>query len=281
MSSRTAYLSLLSTENFLPGALVLHYSLQQTRPEHPFVLLVTENISADARRLLETLNIATHDIASEGVPGGLPVAVDKHMPHWEHTFSKLQILRQTQFDKIVFVDADMLVCKTLDGLFSKPGWSAVSAGAMLPEKAHWGQLNSGLMVIEPSETAYEDLVACVMKCGGSIGSDQDCFHAFLPDWPARQSLHLDHKYNMFANLFARYRELFGYRILSSTQISDEEAKDEKLVHILHFVGPLKPWGLVHDASRDRPTPRPNNAVRLWSAFYLEMCDAYGLDPKQL
>jgi hypothetical protein len=46
-------MTLLSRDNYLAGTLVLHYSLQATKPKYPFVVLVTSTLSIEAREILK------------------------------------------------------------------------------------------------------------------------------------------------------------------------------------------------------------------------------------
>lgn len=79
--------------------------------------------------------------------------------HWNQTFFKLNVMRLTQFKKIIYIDADMLILKNIDHLFSYPAISATTGGkAAHPE---WTEFNSGLMVIEPSIECFNRLIESV------------------------------------------------------------------------------------------------------------------------
>lgn len=235
---KCSYVSILSTEAYLPGVLVLHYSLVRTGSRHPFLLLITPNVSERVRHVL-----AHHNIEYQVLER--PIANPKRVGEghrWYYNYSKIHIFNQIQFDKIVFLDADMLVNRNLDELFNKPHMSAVNSGGLLPELSSWRQLNSGLLVVEPSTELFSDMVSQVGAIEGSQpGGDQAFLHAYFADWPNRKELHLDHTYNMFQKHIDRYHELFGYTL--------EEIK------VFHFIGETKPWTLTQATAPAAPAAR--------------------------
>jgi glycogenin glucosyltransferase len=219
---RYCYVSLLSTDSYLPGARVLHYSLQATNPAHPFLLLVTPNVSAAVRA-----ELAAIEIPYRVLDQSLLAPASPKEPRWSFTFSKLHIFGLVEFDKLVFLDADMLVRQNIDELFQQPHLSAVNAGGRLPECSSWTQFNSGLLVVEPSTAQFEDMRRQLAGIDRELRGDQTFLHQYFPDWPSRHELHLDHRYNIFDVHLDRYEELFGWGM--------DEAK------VIHFIGETKPW----------------------------------------
>lgn len=224
-----AYVSVLSTDSYLDGVLVLHHSLKSTGTFYPFLLLISDAVSTASRKVLESHGIS-YKLMQCTIENPTAIAKDDH---WAFTYSKLDIFNQTQFDKIVFLDADMLIVENIDELFQKPHMSAVNAGGMLAEYADWTGLNSGLMVIEPSHELYRDMLGKVGKIEHvAKGGDQDFLQAYYPEWVGRPELHLDHGYNMFHCHLDRYRHL-GYTVGGGA----------KPVKVIHYIGGIKPWNL--------------------------------------
>ena len=137
--------------------LVLNYSLRQAGAKYPLVVLLVENLPRSVNDTLAASGIEVHPVAS--IPN--PVPSKDRQPHWNTTYTKLRIFG-LDFEKVIYVDADMLVCTNLDLLFSKPHLSAVNAGGQLPRLQDWIDLNSGLMVVEPSAPL---LVEMLQKVG--------------------------------------------------------------------------------------------------------------------
>ena len=139
-------------------------------------------------------------------------------------------------------DADMLVCANIDDLFERPHFSAVNSGGRLPELAHWRDLNSGLLVLAPDAALHRDLLGKVGHLDVKDHGDQTFLHAYFPEWPARQELHLDHGDNMFVDQMDRYAGSFGYRLPTRDEaVAGAAHNGAPLFRVLHFVGGLKPW----------------------------------------
>jgi glycogenin len=237
-----SYITVLSTDSYVEGVIVLHRSLMQSGTTYPFLVLTTPNL---ADRTFQLLN--HHGIVYRPIPPiVLDTALPSHQARWQATYSKLQIFNQIQFDKLVYLDADMLVYHNLDDLFSQPHMAAVNAGGQLPEYASWTEFNSGLMVIEPSWQLYEDMLAKLPELYLPAGGDQDFLNAYYPDWPHQPEKHLDHSYNIFHEHVDRYQQLYGYELNGGKRKGDWSSADRKAIKVIHFVGERKPW-LIKDA----------------------------------
>jgi hypothetical protein len=241
IQNNCSYITVLSTDSYLEGVIVLYHSLMRTQPKYPFLVLTTPNLSDLTYQTLNQHGIHYRPIE----PIKLDTTIHAAEQHWEWSYSKLQIFNQAQFDKLVYLDADMLICENIDELFAKPHMSAVNAGGMLPENATWTQLNSGLMVIEPSFSLYDDMMSRLSSLYNPAGGDQDVIQAYYPDWPDRPELHLDHGYNIFHTHLDRYQQLFDYRIKSQTNP----------VKVIHFIGEHKPWLIKSEITQHQTSKR--------------------------
>jgi alpha-N-acetylglucosamine transferase len=222
-----SYISVLITNDYVDGILVLYHSLKSTKPNYPFLLLISDTISTASRDLLTKHGIEYKPLRSTIAN---PTNIESSN-RWKYTYSKLDIFGQTEFKKIVYLDADMLILRNIDELFEKPHMSAVNAGGMIPELSHWDHLNSGLMVIEPSSDLYSDMIEKVGKIEKvERGGDQDFLQAYYPEWVKQKELHLDHQYNIFNCHLDEYRKL-GYVIKGKG----------KPVKVIHYIGGVKPW----------------------------------------
>lgn len=79
--------------------------------------------------------------------------------HWCYTFDKLLLWGMTMYEKIVFLDSDMIVLKNIDELFECQDMSAVQTGRFLyPD---WVRLNSRCVVFSPSKATLSGLLASI------------------------------------------------------------------------------------------------------------------------
>jgi glycogenin len=237
LSQRRAYVTLLSTPDYLPGIEVLAASLRRVRSRHPLFIVVTDRIDSSTCAIAE--RYASGLIRVSHIEN--PVRSEDY-PHWNNTYSKLQIFGLTQFEKIVFLDADMMVCTNIDDLFERPHFSGVNSGGDLPWHKDWLAINTGLLVIEPSSAEYAKMISLVGQLDTYDHGDQAFINVYFPEWPDRAELHLAHGYNMLAYQMHSYASLFGYRMPTSTEMSGETVPASlPIIRVVHFVGGLKPW----------------------------------------
>lgn len=233
-----AYITLLSTENYLDGVLVLNSSLKSCDSFYPLYCLLSVGISEYTKTVLQK-NCIPYIQLEKSISAG--INDDKHYFHWNFTFDKLYIWGLTQFEKIVFLDCDMIVLKNIDHLFSYANFTAVCAGKQSPGGRHWVELNSGLMVITPCSETENSMIEFGLsyikqsqKQNQSIG-DQDIINKFFPKWKYHLSLHLDEGYNLFASLLTYYVRHLGYSL---------RVGKGKPIYVVHFIGRTKPWMLM-------------------------------------
>lgn len=265
MDQNNAFLSILTTDDYLPGLLVLNSSLREVESQYPLHVLLTPDISQNVIDVLDK-NCISHSTISQKINN--PTDIDLHH-RWFLTYSKLAMFDQIQYTKIVYIDADMLVLRNIDELFERPHMSATNDGGMLPRKneLRHQKLNSGLIVIEPSHKLFDDMMGKVgmienlNTTKGSLvpihGSDQDFINAYYPKWPSQEVLHLDHKYNIFHYHLDEFNKIFGYGIKTSL----------RPISVIHYASYLKPWNInVEEIKVLENNPNKKlelEAIRLW------------------
>lgn len=232
-----AYVSVLSTEGFVPGLLVLWESLMRTAPRYPFHLLVTQGVSTDCERNLRSLGLNVLRDDSEMLPSSELVDGDHR---WRHTFDKIKIFDLLDFEKIVYLDADMYVCRNLDALFDKPHFSAVENRGDQNWLDGRRYFNSGLLVIEPRKEEFRAITALIeptiRRCldAGIACGDQNVLNMHVADWPDRADLHLDDGYNVFWGSIDYYLTELDFTLRNADA-------DHRAISVIHFTGKSKPW----------------------------------------
>jgi glycogenin glucosyltransferase len=231
------YVTLLSTENYLPGALALHASMRRVESSHPLLVALSPSIAPPVAALLRGAGMQVLTL-QRGLD--LPQMLRERSGYWGHTFDKVQLFGLTDYEKLVYVDSDMMVLANIDALFDKPHMSAVAAGQLV--HADWRRLNSGLMVIEPDRRlpaaiagSLESALAYAAATGSSRIGDQDLINAYYATWPDTVELHLDEGYNVFHSHLDEYIERYDYRL------PQPGPGTGRLVRLMHFIGARKPW----------------------------------------
>lgn len=234
-----AYVTILSTTDYLDGVGALMLSLQKTRTQIPFYVLCGPGIDANTISRLQRMGYAQvlrYD-KSVTVPDSILQAnTNRQNTNWNYTFDKLLVFELTQFEKIVFIDADMMVTQNLDRLFEWPHMSATNAGYSYPGNEGDIDLNSGLMVIEPQPDVVEKMLATIPSiiARKSAFGDQDVLQAYYADWTSRPELNFGEKYNVYANYLEYYLKQLHFHF-------SDDVNDPLSVAIVHFIGASKPW----------------------------------------
>ena len=232
------YITLCNSEKYLKGALVLYESLNATNTTIPLVVFCPQKTPDRVREILKRYAAMCMDNpckmeiyeSEEDVVLSEEMLQNNQRLQWHGTFDKLLVFGLAQYEKLVFVDSDMLICRNIDHLFDCPHLSACCDGQY--DKHN---LNSGLMVIEPTKDKAEmDRIMSFISeaaCNKQFG-DQDVIRLAFPEWKTDKEWHLAEQYNLFFENVAQKKHELGYD-LSETA--------EKPIYVIHFIGYDKPW----------------------------------------
>jgi len=108
-----AYVSVITCEDFLPGAQVLAASLRQVNSTYPAVILYSNNVSANAIEILESFGWIPYEVDLWGS--------DTDTFFSRSYFTKLHIFR-LPLQRLIYLDLDVLILRNIDSLFHEiPG----------------------------------------------------------------------------------------------------------------------------------------------------------------
>lgn len=220
-----SYVTLLSSDDFLPGVIMLDWSLKRVRVQYSLHVLCSDCISETSIIKLKHRKISFQRL-NEHIPVDDNINKEAGYDHWNRTFDKLYVWTLTQFDKVVYLDSDMQVIANIDHLFGCPHMSAVRADAF--NEPGLDKLNSGLMVIEPNTEEFFGL--CSLLRSNIIRlkrmGDQDVIRAYYHDWGRDEELTLRPGFNVL------------YSEVSSGVIHESDVSP---VSVIHYIGSRKPW----------------------------------------
>lgn len=157
------------------------------------------------------------------------------------TFTKIELWRQTQFKRIVYIDCDVVAIRAPDELLSLETDFAAAPDVGWPDI-----FNSGVMVLRPNMQDYYSLIALADRGISFDGADQGLFNMHFKNWHR-----LSFTYNCTPS--ANYQYIPAYKHFQST------------ISLLHFIGPRKPWNLPRQVfPRESPF---NQLLGRWWAVY--------------
>lgn len=157
------------------------------------------------------------------------------------TFTKIELWRLTQFERIVYIDCDIVTVRAPDELLSLEVDFAAAPDVGWPDC-----FNSGLMVLRPNTQDYYALKALAERGISFDGADQGLLNMHFRDWHR-----LSFTYNCTPS--ANYQYIPAYRHFQST------------ISLLHFIGSQKPWNLPRQVV---PLESPYNQLlgRWWAVY---------------
>ncbi|KAK9219092.1 hypothetical protein WN943_007731 [Citrus x changshan-huyou] len=209
---REAYVTVLhSSEAYVCGAIALAQSIIQKNSTGDLVLLHDKSISGKSLRGLRAAGWKTKWISRIRSPFA------KKDSYNEWNYSKLRVWQLIEYDKLIFIDSDLLVLKNIDEFFFYPELSAAGNDKVL--------FNSGVMVIEPSLCKFEDLMLKSFKASSYNGGDQGFLNEVFTWWH-RLPKRINH-----------------LKVFSKQDDKEHQVGDGP--YAIHYLG-LKPWMCYKD-----------------------------------
>ncbi|KAI1306265.1 Glycogenin-1 [Mortierella claussenii] len=228
-----AYITLLTNNSYASGAMVLGHSLRASQTTKKLAILITANVSRPIRDRIAQVYDAVIEIG----------AIDSHStknlellgrPELGITLTKIHVFNQTQYSKVVFLDADTLVLRNIDELFDTAANGALDDKdrnkrfAASPDAGWPDCFNSGVFVCRPKYEDYTGLIEMAGQQGTFDGGDQGLLNSYFDGWSRGDSSNrLPFVYNTTPTSVYSYAPAF------------QQYKDK--LAVIHFVGSFKPW----------------------------------------
>ncbi|CAH1420047.1 unnamed protein product [Lactuca virosa] len=223
--SKEAYVTLLYGDEFMLGARVLGKSIRDTRSTKDMVILVSDGVSDYAKSLLQADGWIVNQISLLENPNQV-----RPTRFWG-VYTKLKIFNMTNYDKVVYLDADTIVVKNIDILFK--------CGKFCANLKHSERLNSGVMVVEPSEKLFKDMISKVTTLFSYTGGDQGFLNAYYSGFPSARVF--DPTISRPVAEMERLSTIYNADV-GLYMIANKWMVDEKEISVIHYtLGPLKPW----------------------------------------
>ncbi|ONH69548.1 Glycogenin-2 [Cyberlindnera fabianii] len=225
-----AFATLLFSASYLPGALVLGKALKELGlPSNTeIVVLLATALTPYELALLELLK-EVYDVIIETSlihAKNTPQLTLLGRPELKPTFSKANLFALTQYDQVVYLDADTLPLKPLDELFEiklRPDQIAASPDSGWPDI-----FNSGVLVIKPDLGTFSKILERSQEKDCSFdGADQGLLNQFFNVGKPDGWIRLPFLYNVTPSGQYQYDPAYDF-------FSDD-------VKAVHYIGATKPW----------------------------------------
>lgn len=249
-----AWATLLTQPGYLVGVEALQRSLRASGSPFPLVVMVTANISSAVRNQLEAQGCLIREVP---IVGPNPELQHRYAnARFAEVWSKLGAWNLTEFSRLVFLDADMLVIKNMDELFDLPLAEGTIAAchacrcnpnriasypqSWQPENCYYSgcedasmradpaahvdnYLNGGFLVLSPDAQVYQQMMA-------QLAAMTDISHYFFAEQDFLNDFYRD-----------RWQPLhYGYNALKTLSLQHPKMWDLSRVKNIHYIID-KPW----------------------------------------
>lgn len=244
LSNNYAYVTLLTTDSYLPGAETLIKSIKSMKTKYPIICLITSNLSLATKVCIKKLDVELINVDFIGIGGDI-ISCRKDMPSgWTAEYTKLNIWNLTNYNKIIYIDCDALVLDNIDDLFDITKDQSFSA---VPDVFPPDKFNAGVLVIEPNVDIFNDMIEKIKTLKSYDGGDTGFLNAYFPNWyTSPSSCRLPYSYNAQRMLYwFTHDNCPGYWNIC------------KPIKIIHYSSSPKPWEMKPN-SKDSSTATSNS-----------------------
>lgn len=243
-----AYVTYVSSSEYVQGAAVLMHSIALTGSQYARAVVVTKDVGAHDRALLSKL-ARVIEIDRVSHPHFISNA------HYRDTFTKLRIWQLVMFRKVVYIDVDVIILRNLDDLFDLDEWS-------VPMDAEQNRYSTGMMVLEPLAETFDDMMKKLQTTTVSMELPDLLFlkeyfdtrgrvpkptPAGYSSWYAPPAKPAGPPINIIPRWYQVYQEEFGSQY--STYLTGRRQKItiyDRRIHGIHYPGNDKPWNSFGD-----------------------------------
>lgn len=228
-----SYVCVLSTNNYLEGVLILKKNLEQVKSKYNLLCLVNEDITEKTKKTLEEFEVSYKEVKS--IPY-IDYEENDWRSYWKYGFDKINVFNLTEYEKVVYLDLDLLILKNLDHLFDFP---SNSMPLNLPYNNH--EHNTCVMVVEPRNDIYERLknkasesrtLNRMITIHNLIDETLDTFNNLSEDYNVARYINKYERYNIYDSATHSIKNKYDVKILMPTKESSK---------IIHYSGNVKPF----------------------------------------
>lgn len=229
------YITYLSNDRDYKGVLLLNYNLKKYNSKYQLECIVLEGVSNKIKNILTKTKIKIHEFILLNILKEFNI--DDEYGNYllnKHYYGKFLIFKLTNYDKIVYLDTDLLIRENIDNLFDYDTVDKIymTYDLLLRNNNNLifkkNEFNSGVIVLQPSLSIFKNCYNSLLNYKENIvnlSTDQTIFN-LLNKNKIMNIIYLDFKYN-FIGMLGNNENII---------------KDKPI--IIHFIMYPKPWNII-------------------------------------
>lgn len=273
-------LATVTTESYLQWSMVMIHSFLKSNPWFKGDIVVfCKDLSPESKFRLSTFEQVRFIEPSEMLLQKLENLKNK-VPQFKNIISQfysLEVFNLNGYQKVLFLDSDLIIVKSLQNLFSSDmllaacpescwysgkGRNAIDYEAVFVEEASGDFIetpaNSGFLFINEAMIDQENYEGLVNLVDPELWSNKKTFHAdqlVMNLWFRNQFSIIDARYN--------------FRPKSTNQIAEKEKITINDAFIIHFIRQHKPWNFDEMMLASENDLNLLKAYELWYQWYFD------------
>lgn len=190
-TNESAIVTTLYTDAFAPAVATLGHSLKQTNTSARLILLYLPDRISHEALCVATASGFTPRPVSRIPPPNNGAGVHRHFLD-QYTKLTLWTLDEIGIKSLVYLDADTLVRKNIDELFTFPFNFAAVPDVYLDSRGFTIGFNAGVMFLRPSSTVFQTMISQIATANYPF---EDAEQSFLNYFYSAEALRLPYAYN--------------------------------------------------------------------------------------
>lgn len=252
---------------YVLGVQVLMQSIKLTGTQHDLVVLASNSVSDESKRMFRSIGCRVIDVANIENPFLGGTLSNKN---FIYTLNKLHVWNLLEYDRVVYLDADNVLIRNADELFLCGHFCAVF---MNPCHFH-----TGLLVVTPDAHEYARLLDALGTLESFDGADQGFLSSMYSQDLRRAPLFKPTRaHELQAALPTGMRLPVGYNINHKYFYEQYHWKLFYLRHFASMTSPISPVRVVVESARGIPALTVGFPMApvlkpwyWWAAFFMDL-----------
>lgn len=229
-------------DEYVLGIQVLMQSIKLTGTPHDLVVLASESVSQQSKRIFESIGCRVLDVSNIDNPFINKTLSNKN---FIYTLNKLHVWNLLEYERVVYLDADNVLIRNADELFLCGHFCAVF---MNPCHFH-----TGLLVVTPDAKEYERLLRALHHLGSFDGADQGFLSSMYSRALRKAPLFIPNKAKEIQHALPKGMRLpVGYNVNHKYFYEQYHWKLFYLRHFASMTSPISPIRVVVESARGVP-----------------------------
>ena len=249
----------VTDSNFLPGSIVMIYSFLQQNPWFDGEIVVfADKIGSRKKQFFEIFDRVRFVRISPEIKAMTQKLIRRHTKYEVRfaQFYSLELFRLTEYDRLLFLDSDILVRRSFQELFDRPESFLACGDNFFYRDCVRDPETFGLIEPEQQDPNRNDYWADTFSAGMMLIDGAILRQNHHPDLVKMinhrhfRKMDTDHSDQLilnqyFRNQYSLVSSTYNFRFNTADRIEKRDGASLESAHAIHFTARKKPWNMFH------------------------------------